>query len=80
MSTSIHIVSERDLDQSAIEFNNVCIRLSEIGIETAIKAKQHLIKTGKATEDQLRDLDKLLEECEDFRSRLISEERNLRNE
>ena len=73
-------LKERKLDQTEIEFNEACIKLAEFGIKMATNKKQRLIETGKATEDQLQDLDRLIDECKDFRKSLLSEEKESGNE
>lgn len=65
---------EREIDQTDTEFDKMLIKFCDSMIEAATKVKQHLIETHKATEDQLQDLVKLIEDCENARKRLVSRE------
>lgn len=67
-------LEERKIDQTDAEFDKMLIKFYDAMIEAATKVKRHLIETYKATEDQLQDLVRSIEDCENTRRRLVSKE------
>lgn len=70
----VQSLEEREIDHTDAEFDKILIKFYDAAIEIATKVKQHLIETHGATEDQLQDLIRSIEDCENARKRLASKE------